>query len=444
MPMKTLFTQTILLLCSSILLAQEPILNTWQYNTTNKKASYYETSGNMEGITFTFVNSDTDADILEVVYDDDYVYVRSEGMTDNMGQFQNPGAPSAQGYVWKFHRTPTEATSHEEVEIVNSIGVLTNGIPIFGTGDSRAWDPKNQENTTSPQGGYWNGNAYYSEGETLDTAFAAHPQQQGAYHTHATPFRLYDEESSAGHSPIVGFANDGFPIYGPFGYSDAENSSSSIKRMESSYELRTISTRTTFAGSSQNLKPEERGPEVSDEHPLGEYNEDYEYTEGLGDLDEHNGRYCTTPEYPNGTYAYFVTTDINGGPTYPYYIGTTYYGEVIAENNSTSTQVDFPTSGVETVDPENLPTSLNSVKSNLNISFFPNPANDQVNIIINDAINIQMVSIVNQEGRIISNTYGNGENELTIDVSKLSAGTYFITVQSPKGMQTQKLVVGAK
>ena len=28
---------------------------------------------------------------------------------------------------------------------------------------------------------------------------------------------------------------------------------------------------------------------------------------GEGDLDEHNGRYCVTPDFPNGVYAYFAT-----------------------------------------------------------------------------------------------------------------------------------------
>ena len=54
--------------------------------------------------------------------------------------------------------------------------------------------------------------------------------------------------------------------------------------------------------------------------------EDYEYESSSGDLDEYNGRYCITPEYPNGTYAYFVTIDTNLDPVYPYTPGPYYYG----------------------------------------------------------------------------------------------------------------------
>ena len=50
-------------------------------------------------------------------------------------------------------------------------------------------------------------------------------------------------------------------------------------------------------------------------------------TQGVDfDLDEYNGRYCVTPEFPNGTYAYFVSIAADGAPVYPYNIGGGYYG----------------------------------------------------------------------------------------------------------------------
>ena len=45
-------------------------------------------------------------------------------------------------------------------------------------------------------------------------------------------------------------------------------------------------------------------------------------------LDQHNGRFCVTPEYPAGTYAYFATETDTGLPVYPYLIGNTFYGSV--------------------------------------------------------------------------------------------------------------------
>lgn len=60
---------------------------------------------------------------------------------------------------------------------------------------------------------------------------------------------------------------------------------------------------------------------------LGDLVSDYIYDESVGDLDEFNGIFSATPEYPNGTYAYFMTEDTNGDPVYPYVIGPKFYGK---------------------------------------------------------------------------------------------------------------------
>ena len=133
------------------------------------------------------------------------------------------------------------------------------------------------------------------------------------------------------HSPILGFAYDGNPIYGPYGYTDPLNPSSSMKRMETSYRLKT-----------------ERvgGPSVAD-YPLGQFIEDYRYQHRFGDLDDNNGRYCATPDYPDGVYAYFITIDSNNTPQFPYIIGDKYYS-IPAESNYTNsiTHTDLPSTAV--------------------------------------------------------------------------------------------------
>src|SRR5688500_12531284 len=48
----------------------------------------------------------------------------------------------------------------------------------------------------------------------------------------------------------------------------------------------------------------------------GTFVEDYEYVAGHGDLDECNGRFGVTPEYPDGTYHYFVTENFPFIPRY--------------------------------------------------------------------------------------------------------------------------------
>jgi len=120
----------------------------------------------------------------------------------------------------------------------------------------------------------------------------------------------YQEVTSGfAHSPIIGWAYDGSPIYGPYGYTNPLNSSSGISRMTSSYSL--ISS-----------IPIGR-PNVTN-YPLGSFTSDYEFLNGSGSLDQHNGRFCVTPEYPEGVYAYFITVDQFGNGVYPYIIGPTY------------------------------------------------------------------------------------------------------------------------
>ena len=58
--------------------------------------------------------------------------------------------------------------------------------------------------------------------------------------------------------------------------------------------------------------------------------EDYEFV-GTGHLDRRNGRFCITPEFPGGTYAYFMTADASNNPAFPYILGDQYYGEAVTE-----------------------------------------------------------------------------------------------------------------
>ncbi len=100
------------------------------------------------------------------------------------------------------------------------------------------------------------------------------------------------EVASSDHSPIIGWAYDGNPIYGPYGYSN--QSGGVVTQMKSGYSV--------------NLKSS-RPPQ--NKFPVGFFIEDFTHTKiaDQATLDENNGRFCVTPEYPNGTYAYFATIE---------------------------------------------------------------------------------------------------------------------------------------
>lgn len=106
-----------------------------------------------------------------------------------------------------------------------------------------------------------------------------------------------------GHSKIIGIAFDGYPIYGPKGYVSPMSNLSAPVNMKSSYKIKE--------------SPASGRIYTYEQQAAGSFIEDYEYSAGHENstLDEHNGRFCVTPDFPEGTYAYFVTT------TYPYIIG---------------------------------------------------------------------------------------------------------------------------
>lgn len=111
------------------------------------------------------------------------------------------------------------------------------------------------------------------------------------------------------HSQILGWAFDGNPIYGQFGYKNSTSINEGTKRLKSSYSR--------ISDAIQESNPNR--PNLSN-YPNGYFIEDYYYDDTIGDLDELNGRYCITPEYPEGTYAYFSCLDANGKPAFPYCI----------------------------------------------------------------------------------------------------------------------------
>ena len=107
------------------------------------------------------------------------------------------------------------------------------------------------------------------------------------------------------HSPIIGWAYDGNPIYGPYGYAiplfKEGQSTGGNKKIFSSYEIDVETSGTLRPSGFTN----------------GSFTQDYLY-KASGDLDEYNGRFCKTPEFPEGTYAYFSTVDFGGNLAYPY------------------------------------------------------------------------------------------------------------------------------
>jgi hypothetical protein len=159
--------------------------------------------------------------------------------------------------------------------------------------------------------GNWNiealGHDTFNFGDDMNHA---HVQPDGAYHYHGMPELLVDFLGDNQGMTLVGWASDGFPVYARYGYSNTNDSNSTIKSLIPSYRLKLQpdSNRpmvlTSLAG----------GPGQGNTSPntpiaMGAFTQDYEYVEGLGDLDQCNGRFGVTPEFPSGIYYYVVTDD---------------------------------------------------------------------------------------------------------------------------------------
>lgn len=115
----------------------------------------------------------------------------------------------------------------------------------------------------------------------------AHTQPDGAYHYHGNPMALFEQDDPSGPSPVIGFAADGFPIFGSYISDDG-----TIRKATTSYRLKSGS----------------RSGGPGGDHD-GTFVDDWEYVAGSGDLDECNGM------VQDGIYGYVVTE------AYPHVIG---------------------------------------------------------------------------------------------------------------------------
>lgn len=232
------------------------------------------------------------------------------GIFGDVPERLNPNAISEQNSTYEITTTPEIATSLTPL-LNNSgvgrqgpqyaFGVLLNGVELdpiaaepFPHSAARARDPLvNWE---------WNLEALTAL-DGLDCN-NAHVQPTGKYHYHGSP-TLYLESINiqSTQMTLIGYAADGFPIYYKYAYSEANNASSPIIEMTPSYQLKTGNR-----------------PGDGITAPCGTFNgiydNDYEFVNNLGTLDEANGRTGVTPEFPGGTYYYVITAEFPSVPRY--------------------------------------------------------------------------------------------------------------------------------
>ncbi|MEY4897630.1 MAG: hypothetical protein RL525_1023 [Bacteroidota bacterium] len=447
---KLLFIAFAALFISESTAQTDPGIINWIQNTTNIKGRHY-VKGNS-----TPVNDAVLANVQKVQYSTDWVYVSTNGIPSYItGPFMdgNPSLASSQNAIFKISLKPVKNTGTPTNTTGGNIGIFMNGVALFDYRDGVSWSNALQALKGGPLMGMgdnaWNRDAVVGERLGFDCA-KGHPAM-GNYHHHQNPSAfnldrkvistvcdLYAADGlyildSTKHSPLLGYTYDGFPIYGAYGYKNADGTGG-ITRMKSSYVLRNITDRTVYANGSDVID----GPAVSTTYPLGYFREDYGYivpTSSQPDyLDEHNGRFCVTPEYPNGIYCYFATVDANWNSAYPYIVGPTFYGV------RTAAKVTSITETVSTYTPS---TSLVMGKEMPKISIMPNPASEVLAVqISNGQQQAVKVELIDLQGRIIAvQSIFPGSTMAHFDVRKLYAGDYLVRVFTPQGSFVERVVI---
>ncbi|MBL8008559.1 MAG: YHYH protein [Ignavibacteria bacterium] len=373
------------------------------------------------------------ADVQQVFYSANFSYVKCTGIPSyTIGPWaMNPNLPTNQNWSFKIARypapDPTPAAAGN-----GQIGVLINGVVIFNGGDAMSYNNLN----------IWHRLAQYFEAVSFDTS-GGHPSPQGAYHYHINMKKLYTQDSTQ-HSPLLGYMFDGYPVYGPYAYSNT-NGTGGIRRMRSGYAKRNITVRTTLPDGTL-LPSNQWGPPVSSQYPLGCFTEDYEPAAAGYDLDLHNGRNSVTPEYPGGTYAYFITIDSQGNPEYPYIIGPTYYGEVIAGNSGPGGGHIVISEPVTQYTPISGINSINEAAGFELSQNYPNPFNPETNIkfsINKPALTtLKVYDISGKEvSSLISENLIAGSYAVKFNGNSLSSGIYYYVLVSGDLKMTKKMML---
>lgn len=433
-----------------------PAITSWLQNTTGM-GSYYQ-QGNS-----TAISNNIAFNCQQVQYSADYVYVTTNGIPSYpTGPFLdgNPSQATDQNAIFKFPLNPQPNNGTKTATTGGNIGAFINGVALFDYRDGVAWNTNTNAlcggpgNPMCPGGPgasmSWNRDAIVAERAGFDCS-KGHPAQ-GNYHHHQNPSafkldvnvistvcNLYDADglyviNPSQHSPLIGFAYDGYPIYGAYGYKNTDGSGG-ITRIKSSYQLRNITTRTVHADGTD--VPD--GPAVSTTYPLGYFREDYEFVSHPNDpdyLDVHNGRFCVTPEYPNGTYAYFCTVDAGHNSAYPYVIGPTFYG--VYANRKVASISEATTTYTPSV------SGLSKEEFDaLDVQNFPNPTADILAVQLGSIVKNDMdISLLDMSGRTVAQyTLHAGQSIAWFDCQVLYAGTYLLQVRNQQHSSTYKVVV---
>jgi YHYH protein len=140
-------------------------------------------------------------DNVKITFTDEHMIVESDGIPNHeTGKFPNADNPNRilkQSYRFFIPLKPKLADKPTKTPM-GPIGVAINGIPFYNQFNKEGQDAV--------------------KAEVFDSC-CGHPDPKGAYHYHKYPVCVKSpfKNEADKHSPLIGYAFDGFAIYGPNG-----------------------------------------------------------------------------------------------------------------------------------------------------------------------------------------------------------------------------------
>ncbi len=244
---------------------------------------------------------------LAVSCSDTTMTVTSNGIPHYTYQSMTPNALEAQNFVWEVPLSPTELAGVATIPCLGTVGFTVNGIPIYGPNEGPFPDPYGDPIAN----------------DVMDWCLG-HTGGSADYHYHGVFEECFNIPESTGPSPVIGFAMDGYPIYGPRGCVDAD--CTDVVTFKSGWDAINVEKDTCASnadcGSAYTCANAMVDGVAKKACVVKDYaweNHAYTEKEGADFLDECNGRVG-----PDGTYRYH-TTD-----TFPYALGC-YRGEASSD-----------------------------------------------------------------------------------------------------------------
>ena len=372
----------------------------------------------------TIFNNDSIPELCEEVVANVRYFYSNNLPPHPWGPFPTGFSPAAKDYTWTMCAFPIK--DNVATSIYSNVPGVAGCSDIYKVGISLSgpyiaeWANMYFENPNTGQRNLdWN-----VEATTLNLDDYGGHIAGDDYHYHIAPGKYYFDTlnfDSTQHSPIMGYAADGFPMYYRFGFSDPMDNSSPIVDLLSCYQLK------------QGNRPGD-GITAPDGGYDGTYHEDYEHMSTSSCyLDDCNGRFGVTPEFPNGTYYYVMT---EGFPYYP----RCFYGTVV-DNSFRQGQNCPPSSAATDCSPLSVKNAY--LSQQLGIVLSPNPSSDGLLTINTTDVSyytevIDGIAVYDATGKLV---WQLPRATTLIDLRHLANGIYFVEFTADDFQLTEKIIL---